>query len=228
MLKDDLGQISNKLKKYKKAVDSIDQKKEENEKITKFKEAASAYNLSIGKMYEAYSNTSFKPGDMQKLNDAVVQSELLRKAAENDELSFDIIDRSKSVFKKLDDMLKNSWAAYYSSVGLPAKTQINLLSGLSTNKEQYLRIEAAINKAKEWDGLAQTENGKSRIENFSNGLKEIDQFQSSLNLNTEVTTFLRTVANGKADIQDLTDNIIKWIDENDIGNMFSITFKNTL
>ena len=82
MLKDDLGQISNKLIKYKKAVDSIDQKKEENEKITKFKEAASAYNLSIGKMYEAYSNTSFKPRDMQKLNDAVVQSELLRKAAE--------------------------------------------------------------------------------------------------------------------------------------------------
>lgn len=111
------------------------------------------------------------------------------------------------------------WLAYYHQVADQKINMLQTVKGIAPEKE---KVEYASNKIK--CGMS-WEFKQENLDKMENGLQEADHILGNLGLNDEVTEFLKKVTAGKANVNDLTPNIVSWLMEKNISSKLAISFR---
>ena len=96
---------------------------------------------------------------------------------------------------------------------------LQTVKGIAPEKE---KVDYASNKIKYG---ASWEFKQANLDKMEKGLQEADHILGNLGLNDEVTEFLKKVTAGKANVNDLTPNILSWLMEKNMSSKLAISFK---
>ena len=109
------------------------------------------------------------------------------------------------------------------------KQQINKKLNQALSKEWrefHNTIRDNINDSADWNALSNNINATTtKIMRFKSSIDEVDKIEEELNLNDEIKRFITLVTRGKAKITDLNDEIMAWIENENLADKFTIRFK---
>lgn len=120
--------------------------------------------------------------------------------------------------KKLDEDLGKEWSKYYSEV---TDDILNLLGTIKSILFDENKAVYAINKIKK---AASWNHSVDNYNYLNQGLKEAEQILNDLDLdkNSSILTFLKLISDGNATIKDLTDEILAWIEKENLADKMQI------
>ena len=96
---------------------------------------------------------------------------------------------------------------------------LQTVRGIAPEKE---KIDYASNKIKIG---ASWEFKKSNLDKMEKGLSEAESILESLGLTDEVTEFLKKVVLGKANVNDLTPDVLSWLTDKNMSSKLAISFR---
>lgn len=140
-------------------------------------------------------------------------NKIITVGAANDTTTSFINKESKLLY--LD--IAQEWVEYYSNTTKKLLSLLETIKGITPDK----RAQYAINKIKK----ASTWNADSvNLKYFNDGLSEANQIIEDLSLDENIEKFLRLVGDGKATFQNITHEIIEWIEKEQFAGKLSIQF----
>ncbi len=191
------------------------------------KQAAADYNFkmlvgSLKKMVDevqmAVNESDFKPAlNIVTALEGFVNScnKIITVGAANDSTTSFINKESKMLYSDI----AQEWIEYYSNNTKKILSLLETIKGIAPDK----RAQYAINKIKK----ASTWNTDSvNLKYLKDGLSEANQIIEDLSLdeNKNIEEFLRLVGDGKATVQNLTQEIMEWIKKEQLAGKLSIQF----
>ena len=184
-----------------------------------------AVALHVQKIDQTKKQLQYKPDD-ETLNDLEMIINSLEDCVSLGNVDEDILSKTTNSMKKLDASLSTSWQSFYKKSLKAANGRADLVIGIVKDKEKYRKIKNRMSTAGDWTSLHLADGkGKTRLDNYSEGNEEIQKAVKSLNLNAQITQFLTKVNDGKATMNDLTDEVIKWIKDQKYEKLFKIHFE---
>ena len=111
------------------------------------------------------------------------------------------------------------WLAHYHQVADQKINMLQTVKGIAPEKE---KVDYAFNKIKygvSWEFK------QDNLDIMEKGLQEADHILGNLGLNDEVTEFLKKVTAGKANVNDLTPNILSWLMEKNMSSKLAVSFR---
>ena len=100
------------------------------------------------------------------------------------------------------------------------------VASLASDKDHINTIRDNINDSADWNALSNNINATTtKIMRFKSSIDEVDKIEEELNLNDEIKRFITLVTRGKAKITDLNDEIMAWIENENLADKFTIRFK---
>lgn len=197
---------------------SADTKKQENadynlkQLVLKLQKIVKEINLAV-------DNSDFRPSinivsslkSFISSCDRIMQADTANKAT-NEYISEEI--------KKLDEDLGKEWSKYYFEV---TGDILNLLDTVKNILSDQNKAVYAMNKIKK---VASWKHFMDNYNYLNQGLKEAEQILSDLDLdkNSTILTFLKLISEGNATIKDLTDEILAWIEKENLADKMQIKF----
>lgn len=202
MLSDQLIQKTNELEEYNKR--TTEKLKKSNQKSTdeSFKSIINDSDKLI-KLLLLYKQKLSYTVDNQYIEDVyVILSEICDYIEENK------IDREhcrelKKKYESLRSALSDNWISYYENY--------------SSNTVGLLKMVSVFNPIQINDCLKKIDSAKvfmqeeSKIEDFAKQLKRAESIISNLEMDDEITDFLKNVNSGNATLLDLNENILAWL-----------------
>lgn len=188
------------------------------------KQAAADYNfkqliLSLKQMIDevdlAVENSEFRPSvNVISELKSILEScdKVVRVGAANNATTQYISSGSK----KLYDVIGQEWTLFYTEYTRNTLSLLDTIKGILKDEKKAICAANKIKKASTWN---------TDIENYNylkQGMNEAEEFLNELGLDedSQILEFLKLVSEGKATILNLTEDILKWIrDENLAGKM---------
>jgi len=122
--------------------------------------------------------------------------------------------------QKLYAVMGQEWSEYYTKMSSHVISLLDTVKSILKDENKAVYAVNKIKKAANWN---------TSIDNYNylkQGLAEADQILEDLDLDedSEVLAFLKLVSAGNATILDLTDEILKWIKTENLGDKMYINF----
>lgn len=226
MLLDDLRSTVKRLSQLDKKESAIQNAARESQNDGEFSSLTSEYYDCMKKLKYAHdelgyvlSNDSYDllSNSLTKLEDTidagVVNEELLR-------------ETKKQINKKLNQALSKEWREFHSKKTNSVVGKLATFGSLASDKDHINAIRDNINDSADWNTLSNNTNATTtKIMRFKSSIDEVDKIEEELNLNDEIKSFIALVTRGKAKITDLNDEIMSWIENENLADKFTIRFK---
>ena len=122
--------------------------------------------------------------------------------------------------KKLYAVIGQEWVEYYSKATVNILNLLDTVKGIIPDKSRATYAANKIKKAATWN---------TTIDNYNflkQGMDEADKILEDLDLDkdSEILAFLRLVSAGKATILSLTDEILDWLNKENLANKIFLKF----
>ena len=189
------------------------------------KQAVADYNFkilvgSLKKMVDeiqmAVNESDFKPSSniVTSLKGFVNScNKIIMVGAANDSTTSFINKESKMLYSDI----AQEWGEYYSNTTKEILSLLETIKAIAPDK----RAQYVINKIKK----ASTWNTNSaNLKYMTDGLNEANQIIEDLSLDENIEEFLRLVGDGKATVQNLTQEIMEWVEKEKFAGKLSIQF----
>ena len=178
-----------------------------------FKQLILGLKQMIDEVNLAVQNSDFKPS-MNVVSalksflgacDKVIQA-----GAANDATTQYISSESKKIYA----FIGQEWSEYYSKATDNILSLLYTVKGIIPDERQAIFAANKIKKAATWN---------TTIDNFNclkQGIAEADKIIKDLDLDgdSEILAFLKLVSEGKATLLNLTDEILRWLKQENIAN----------
>ena len=119
---------------------------------------------------------------------------------------------------KLKQNVLTEWGNYFHAIADQHINMLNTIKGVVPDANKVVYAVNKINGGKFWDFK------QERIDLIDKGLKEADSIIKDLALTDEVTAFFVKVVGGTATIDDLSAEVLTWINEKKISQKIKISF----
>ncbi len=192
------------------------QKQEKNDRV---------YELAVDESYIIADSVSSAMEQFEFLISAEIKNkmEFILRSCMN-AVAGDLVDEGvvNNIQKEINNIKKDilkEWQIFYHQI---AEQKINMLQtvrGIAPEKE---KIDYASNKIKIG---ASWEFKKSNLDKMEKGLSEAESILESLGLTDEVTEFLKKVVLGKANVNDLTPDVLSWLTDKNMSSKLAISFR---
>ncbi len=226
MLLDDLSSTVKRLSQLDKKESAIQNAAKKAQNDSEFSLLTSDYYDCMQKLKYAHdelgyvlSNDSYDllSDSLTKLEDTidagVVDEELLRVT-------------KQQINKKLNQALSKEWREFHSKKTNSVVGKLATVGSLASDKDHINTIRDNINDSADWNALSNNINAATtKIMRFKFSIDEVDKIEEELNLNDEIKRFITLVTRGKAKITDLNDEIMAWIENENLADKFTIRFK---
>lgn len=195
------------------------QKQEKNDKV--FSNAVNENHLIVQAVTNSMSQLGFVIS--QETRNKVIG--LLKSSS--DAVSRGLVQEStanylqKEVFS-IKKVILQEWIEYYHKI---ADQKINMLQTIKGIAPEREKVDYASNKIKlgaSWDFKQDT------LDKMEKGLEEAEEIINSLGFGqdgAEILDFLKKVAAGKASVNDLTPDILKWLMDNKMTSKLAVSFR---
>lgn len=122
--------------------------------------------------------------------------------------------------KKLYAVIGQEWAEYYSQATANILSLLDTVKGIIPNESKAIYAANKIKKAATWN---------TTVDNYNylkQGITEADQILEDLDLDkdSEILAFLRLVSAGKATILSLTNEILDWLNKENLAGKIYLKF----
>ncbi|WP_461822156.1 hypothetical protein [Blautia stercoris] len=122
--------------------------------------------------------------------------------------------------KKLYTVIGQEWTEYYSKATANILSLLDTVKGIIPDANKAIYATNKIKKASSWN---------TSIDNYNylkQGIAEADKILEDLDLDedSEILAFLQLVSEGKATILNLTDEILAWINAENLADKLYINF----
>lgn len=166
---------------------------------------------------------SVSAGVIQSLNDTCRN---LQKAIESGVVDEEILSKVKKQKNSLHRTLEREWKTFYEEESKGVFSKLDLVESLVPNKSHIEYIRNRIRDCEGWVNLSDGGDFNSiKIANFNSSLDEVGKLEEQLSLDDNIKEFIARVTKGNANITDLSEDVVRWIREKNLGDKFSIVFK---
>lgn len=122
--------------------------------------------------------------------------------------------------KKLYAVIGQEWAEYYSKATVNILSLLDIVKGIIPDESKATYAANKIKKAATWN---------TTIDNYNylkQGMTEADKILEDLDMekDSEILAFLRLVSAGKATILSLTDEILDWLNKENLAGKIYLKF----
>lgn len=127
----------------------------------------------------------------------------------------------KEIFTTKKAILQE-WSEYYHKVADQKISMLQTIKGIAPERE---KVDYASNKIRFG---ASWEFKQDNLDKMEKGLHEAEEIIDNLGFGedgTEILDFLKKVASGKASVNDLTPDILKWLTDKNMTTKLSVSFK---
>ena len=225
MLIENLKNTTKQMKRLSKIETSAldTQRKFKNDKD--YNDLVRSVTLELKKYQYARKNLNYSISDdtLNNFLDLVVELSQTTSDGEVDENS---LSKAKKNINKVNSCLVRDWTSFYNRKAKGYIGSLETLEGLTDDQIEINEIRNTINLAQFWQGLSNTTEGKTVLERFKNCTDKILRLLEKQNLNDAVKAFLNAVSRGKANITDLTPEVLEWIRDQHMESRFAIEFAN--
>lgn len=198
-------------------------KKEADNK--QFNDAVITLYVNTLKLDESKKELNFKPQSRETINKFLDIADELNEVIANGEVDPELIKSAYRHSNEGTQDLKKEWDFYYKRKDTKICGELDVVSGLVGDEIEIGKIKESIYKAKDWEGLSIQENGETRLKLFSDAINKIEETRTNLKLSPVVESFLKAVSENRADVDNLSNEVLKWIKDNKMGNKFAIEFR---
>ena len=219
MLLDDLSSTVKRLSQLDKKESAIQNAAKKAQNDSEFSLLTSDYYDCMQKLKYAHDELGYvlSSDSLTKLEDTidagVVDEELLRVT-------------KQQINKKLNQALSKEWREFHSKKTNSVVGKLATVGSLASDKDHINTIRDNINDSADWNALSNNINATTtKIMRFKSSIEEVDKIEEELNLNDEIKRFITLVTCGKAKITDLNDEIMAWIENENLADKFTIRFK---
>lgn len=138
----------------------------------------------------------------------------------------DLLLDAKKQNRQLNNKLVEEWSIFYKRKSSSAIGKLNTIGILVFDRNQIDQIKNDIFDSSNWNNLSKKKkDGTLKIEGFKSSVDKISKIEENLKLNSNISTFIMKVSQGKARITDLNEEILSWIKEKELDDKFLIHFK---
>lgn len=123
--------------------------------------------------------------------------------------------------KNVKALVTGEWSTFFAEVSDKRVSMLTTVKEITSDKE---KTGYAITKIK--NGAILSFESSDRVRLLRDGITEADKILVGLGLNDDVMNFLKKVSEGSATINDLTDEIIAWINYEKLTGKFRVGFSN--
>lgn len=222
---DDMKSSIKELKSLDILENAVQDAEKKNKNDNDFNNLTADFTLSMKKIEKASDLLDYHISDetCQLAEDSINKiEEVISSGAVDEEALF---NAKTQVNRKLNSNLKKEWSEFYQKKVSGARGRLAIIRGLVKDQNKLTRISDDIGNASDWDGLSISENGTTtRLELLKYGIDDIDHIAKDLNLSDEITNFILLVSSGKANVANLNENILQWIKNENLSDMFFIKF----
>ena len=226
MLTDELTSVVKQMKKLD-AIENAAQdvaKKQKND--SDFAAIVTDFGAALDKVSFAIDNLDYRLSEetIGEAKVALVKLENVISSGVVDEA--ELAGAKQQINRKVTPSLTKEWKSFHSKKVSGLSAKLASMSGLFQDKDKLAGIRESFDASSEWSGLSEkNKNGKTKIETLKQSVKEVDQIEESLNLSDAVRDFVVLVTSGRARITDLSDEILEWINKENMQDKFVIQFK---
>ena len=122
--------------------------------------------------------------------------------------------------KYVKERFLSEWKVFFKGLSEKRINTLTTVKGITPDRD---KTGYAINKIKNAAVINYNDIDKVRL--LAAGVLEADQILEGLGLNDEIMNFLDKVSEGNATLLDLSDNLVKWINSENLSDKFTIAFK---
>lgn len=191
--------------------------KKEQEKIEKtFKAIVTNTFDNVGQIHKATKLCEFKPSSkiIMICKNLLTDLEQCLQGSISEERNSTLASKQK----QLEENLKAEWNDFYQE---RTKVIVNLLNTVKELVPDRSKADAALIRIR--NGANSLQNERT-MELFIEGLKAGEQIINDMRLLEPQKRFLEKVSNGTATINDLNEDVLKWINEKELGGKLGICF----
>ncbi|MCI9680371.1 MAG: hypothetical protein HFI26_03185 [Lachnospiraceae bacterium] len=192
------------------------QKQEKNDRV---------YELAVDESYIIADSVSSAMEQFEFLISAEIKNkmEFILRSCMN-AVAGDLVDEGvvNNIQKEINNIKKDilkEWQIFYHQIADQKINMLQTVRGIAPEKE---KIDYASNKIKIG---ASWEFKKSNLDKMEKGLSEAESILESLGLTDEVTEFLKKVVLGKANVNDLTPDVLSWLTDKNMSSKLAISFR---
>lgn len=197
----------------------------ENNSADTKKQAAADYNFKmfvstlkkmIDEVQMSVKESGFKPSsNIVTSLEGFINScnKIISVGAANDSTTSFINKESKTLYSNI----AQEWVEYYSNTTKEILSLLEIIKGIAPDK----RAQYAINKIKK---AAAWNTDIVNLVYLKDGLSEANQIIKVFSPGKNIEEFLRLVADGKATVRNLTQEIMEWIEKEQFAGKLSIQF----
>ncbi len=217
MLNDILNQCIIEMKDVKELENVSDGTKRQAKADYNFKLFVTSIQKITLEVKMAVENSDFKPSDSVK---RVLQSfcdeieKTINSGMAKDASTTFLTNESKKTYT----LLAEEWKEYYDRKATSIISMLDTVKGIATDKN---KLQYAINKIKKGSGW---DTDISNLQYMKNGLLEAKGIMDELALDDSIIQFLRLVSDGKATIDDLSQEILNWISKENLSGKLFVRF----
>jgi len=122
--------------------------------------------------------------------------------------------------KNVKERFLSEWKVFFKGLSEKRINTLTTVKGITPDRD---KTGYAINKIK--NGAVINYNDIDKVRLLAAGVLEADQILEGLGLNDEIMKFLDKVSEGNATVLDLSDNLVKWINGENLSDKFTIVFR---
>lgn len=177
-------------------------------------EVKTAYSL-VSLIIDLKTNTGFtvKPSTLSQIKETIT---FLSNFNETRHVDVQTLKNGKDLMMSINKSLETEWKIYFTnSMSSTLKTLVLIQDITDKNVANYI---SDISNGKEWNSSFD-----SKLNSFR-AMKSANDIIANLNINDEVNNFLLKVSKNRATLADLTDNVMKWVQENHLKSKIRLSF----
>lgn len=219
MLVDTLNSYIIEMKAVKEMETASNDSKKQADADYSFKQVVSNLKRIINKVDLAVKNSEFKPSanTLAGLKSFVaVCDKVVEGGTAVSSTNFYLSKEIKELYSELGQ----EWSQYYLNATSNVLSLLDVVKNIVSDERKVQFASSKIRKAENWNTSAENYNS------LKQGLHDARQIFSEIGLdeNSSIMMFLKNVSNGSATISDLTDEIIVWIKDSNLGQRMFIRF----
>ena len=202
------------------AIDAEKKSKNDSDYSTLVDELA----LTVERVHSTHEDVGFQPSEetLEILSASIDKLEEI--------VSYGVVDEqecqtAKQQSKKINQSLAKEWKDFYQKKTQGVGTKLSTISNLVHDKEKISGIRDAIAQSSDWLTIVDKDSHNHTMsQNLSQAIYDVEHLEDELKLNEDIKSFISKVINGTARISDINEEIVSWINKENLQDMFVICF----
>ena len=129
------------------------------------------------------------------------------------------------ITKKVKPALTKEWNTFYQGKTKGIGNKLSTISNLVHDKERISRIREGIVNASNWSSIIEKDaSEQTTCSKFKQAIYDVDHLEDELNLNDSIKAFVTKVMKGTARLTDVDEDILDWINSENLQDMFVVCF----